>query len=369
MKILIATGIYPPDIGGPATYSQLLREKLPEKGIQVKILTFGEVRYLPKVIRHLVFFCKAMIRGRDVDIIFAQDPVSVGFPSWLTTFIMRKKFFIRVAGDYAWEQAVQRYGIKDNIDDFQKKKYGAKTSFLRMIQRFVVGRADTVFTPSIYFRDLVAGWNKKQKRVFHIYNGIDMLPVTQSKEDARKVLAIPSDTKVLVTIGRLVPWKGFFGLIDVVGDLQKVSSQYRLYIVGTGPDKESLKKYISERGLDEVVFLTGAVPREKVFSYLVASDVFVLNTSFESFSFQIVEAMHAGTPVISTDIGNISEIVENGEEGILVAPDDKKALSDSILKIVNDEQFRSSIIMQAKIKSKMFSIENTLNKLYTFLVE
>ncbi len=369
MKILIATGIYPPDIGGPATYSQLLREKLPERGIDVKILTFGEVRYLPKVIRHIVFFCKAIIRGQNADIIFAQDPVSVGLPSWLAAFIMRKKFFIRVAGDYAWEQAVQRHGISDSIDDFQNKKYGLKTGFLRMIQKFVVGRAHTVFTPSIYFRNLVAGWNKRQKRVFHIYNGIDLLPITQNKEETRGMFAIPSDLRVLVSIGRLVPWKGFFSLIDVTEQLLKVFSKYRLYIIGTGPDKDTLQKYISSKHLEHSVFLTGAVPREKVFSYLVAADVFVLNTSFESFSFQIVEAMHAGTPIVSTNIGNISEIIDDGKEGILVTPNDQNALCGSIEKIIDNDSFRSKIVTQAKEKLKMFSIENTLDQLCVYLTD
>jgi glycosyltransferase involved in cell wall biosynthesis len=369
MKILIASGIYPPDIGGPATYSKLLKDKLPERGIQVDVLTFGEVRHLPKIIRHIAFFIKVISRSWSCDLIFAQDPVSVGLPSYLASFVMRKKFFIRVAGDYAWEQSTQRYGVKDSIDDFQNRSYGFKVSLLRAIQRFVVGRADTVFTPSIYFRNLVSAWNKNQKRVFHIYNGIDLQPITEGKNQARESLLIPNDAITLVSIGRLVPWKGFFGVIDVLEDLLLTSSKYRLYIIGSGPDKEKLQEYISKKNLDGNIFLTGSVPREKVFSFLVASDIFVLNTFFESFSFQIVEAMHVGTPVISTNIGNISEIVENNKEGILVTPDDKLALTESILKILNNEQLRSKLVNSAKLKSKIFSIDNTLDNLCNFLVK
>ena len=155
MKILIATGIYPPDIGGPATYSKLLYAELLKRGYDVKILSFGEVRRLPKTIRHIVYFFKTLNRARKCDIIFAQDPVSIGLPAMTASKILRKKFLIRVAGDYAWEQSVQRFGCRDNIDDFQLKKYGFMVELFKMIQKFVVSRADKVIAPSHYFNKLV----------------------------------------------------------------------------------------------------------------------------------------------------------------------------------------------------------------------
>jgi len=74
MKILIATGIYPPDIGGPATYSKLLKDELPDRGIDVKVLSFGEVRHLPKIIRHFSYFLKVLKLGKGANVIYAQDP-------------------------------------------------------------------------------------------------------------------------------------------------------------------------------------------------------------------------------------------------------------------------------------------------------
>ncbi|MFA6404784.1 MAG: glycosyltransferase family 4 protein [Candidatus Paceibacterota bacterium] len=363
MKILIATGIYPPDIGGPATYSKLLNDELPKRGIEVLILSFGEVRHLPKVIRHIVFFFKLIKRSRGCDIIFAQDPVSVGLPSLFVSKILGKKFFIRVAGDYAWEQSMQRFGISDTIDDFQNKKYKTNVEFLRSIQKFVVGHADTVITPSIYFRDLVSRWNKKQKRVFHIYNGIEFPTLDESKDVAREKVSISNNVISIVSSGRLVPWKGFFTLIDVIGNLVKDIPNCKLYIIGDGPDRPALERYIVDKGLESIVILTGSISRSEMFSYLIASDIFVLNTSFESFSFQIVEAMYAGIPVVSTNIGNIPEIIEDGNSGILVKPDDREALKISILKILDDSDFREKIRMIAKQKSKQFSIDNTLDQL------
>src|SRR3989338_9957691 len=93
-NILICTGIYPPDIGGPATYSKLLFDELPKRGVGVDVLSFGQVRHLPKIIRHIIYFFKALKIGKRADIIFAQDPVSVGLPAMLAAKILRKKIYI-----------------------------------------------------------------------------------------------------------------------------------------------------------------------------------------------------------------------------------------------------------------------------------
>lgn len=354
MKILVATGIYPPDIGGPATYSKLLCDELPKRGHIVEILSFGEVRGLPKIIRHAAYFFKVLKRGRKCDIIFAQDPMSVGLPSMLASKILRKKFLIRVAGDYAWEQAVQRFNITDGIDEFQSKKYALKVELLRFIQKFVVIKADKVITPSHYFKNIVSGWINGGDKVETIYNGIDLssnhIAVQKSKN---------SSLKKIISAGRLVPWKGFVTLIKII----KCLPEWQLIIAGDGPTKKELKNLIISLGLEDRVKLPGAMPRDELLSELQMSDLFVLNTSFESFSFQTVEAMHLGVPVIVTNIGNLKEIVEDGKEGILIEPDNEEQILSAIKKIDEDKNFRNSIIDNAKKKSEKFSIKNTLDRL------
>lgn len=363
MKILIATPLYPPDIGGPATYAKLLNDRLPSHGFTIKILSFKEVRNWPKVIRHLLFFLKVLRRGRGVDIIFTQDPVSTGLPSLLAAKLLGKKLVVRVAGDYAWEQASQRFWVTDSIDDFQAKKYGFRIELLRKTQSFVVRHSDTVITPSIYFKSLVSGWNCNRKKIQHIYNGIDFPTIIKNKANARQTLRLAANWKVLISVGRLVPWKGFSTLIEVVENLVVGNKNYHLCIIGDGPDRSALAKMIAQKGLDDNIHLFGALSRDLVFDYLSAGDVFVLNTSFESFSFQVVEAMMIGIPVVTTNIGNLTEIINNGESGILVTPNDEKALIFNIERLLSDKIFREQIITKARKKSQQFSIENTLNNL------
>src|SRR3989344_6965870 len=100
-KVLIATPLYPPEIGGPATYASVLEKELPKRGIEVEVLAFREVRSLPKIVRHGAYFLRCIAKGRDCDIIFAQDPVSVGLPALLASKFMRKRFIVKIVGDYA----------------------------------------------------------------------------------------------------------------------------------------------------------------------------------------------------------------------------------------------------------------------------
>ena len=81
MKLVIATPLYPPEIGGPATYSRLLEEGLPMKGIEVELVKFSEVRHLPKLIRHYVYYRQVLKAARRADAVLALDPVSVGLPA------------------------------------------------------------------------------------------------------------------------------------------------------------------------------------------------------------------------------------------------------------------------------------------------
>src|SRR3989344_6621979 len=138
MRLLIATPLYPPDIGGPATYAKLLNEGLPAKGIDVELIKFSEVRHLPKLIRHYVYYRRVLAVARNVDIILALDPVSVGLPAMKAARKAGKPFVVKIVGDYAWEQGVQRFGVTHTLDAFVKEK---RVPFsVRMLRRIQTRR-------------------------------------------------------------------------------------------------------------------------------------------------------------------------------------------------------------------------------------
>ena len=107
-RLVVATPLYPPDLGGPATYSYLLEQELPKRGITIELVKFADVRHLPKLVRYLAYFFNVLKALRTKDAVLALDPVSVGLPSMLAARVARKPLFLKVGGDYAWEQGTQR---------------------------------------------------------------------------------------------------------------------------------------------------------------------------------------------------------------------------------------------------------------------
>jgi hypothetical protein len=100
MKVLIATGLYYPDIGGPATYVKMLEEHFPQRGVELTVIPFSKVKQYPKIIKHLKYVLLLWRASKDKDLIFALDPVSVGLPALVAAKLRGKKFVLRVPGDF-----------------------------------------------------------------------------------------------------------------------------------------------------------------------------------------------------------------------------------------------------------------------------
>lgn len=366
-NVLIATGIFPPDIGGPATYSKLLLDELPKRGFNITIVSFGEVIRLPKFIRHIVYFFKVLNRGRRVDIIYAQDPVSVGFPSALASKILQKKFLLKVVGDYAWEQMHVEGSDFITPEEFQTGKYDFKTEVRRKIERWVASGADKVIVPSKYLKKIVSMWKVGEDKIQVIYNGIVLNKEYGNKETLRTLLQFKG--RLIITAGRLVPWKGFDTLINIFPEIKKKFKDTKLIIVGSGPQMNILQKLIDEKGLENDIALTGALTRDLVLRYKKASDVFVLNTAYEGLSHHILEAMDIGIPIITTNVGGNPELVEDGKTGLLTGFNDKKGLEKSIIKLLSDKKYADKLVVEAKKKVQEFSeekmIDDTANMLKT----
>ncbi len=368
-RILIVTPLFPPDIGGPATYSRTLLLEFPKRGIGVRVLNFGVVRKYPKVFRHFIYFLKSLRLGKNVHIIFAQDPVSVGLPAMLVAKILRKKFILKVVGDYAWEQGVQRYGVKELLDEFLKKKYGFKVEFLRKIQRRVAHSAETIIVPSEYLKKVVVQWGINPEKIKIIYNAFDLSnsnkllngfgehATLSEQSEARKVKQLITAKQLIVSAGRFVPWKGFDVLIGIMPELIKKFPDLKLVIIGDGPERESLHRFAGKHTI-----FTGNLTREKVLEYLSIADVFVLNTAYEGFSHQILEAMALGVPVVTTNVGGNLELIQNDESGFLIDFNDKNVFIEKILEILDNPALAHRFTEEAQKKAREFSKERMIRE-------
>ncbi|MSR71098.1 MAG: glycosyltransferase family 4 protein [Candidatus Taylorbacteria bacterium] len=363
MKILITTGIYPPSIGGPATYSRLLNEELPHYGIKTSVLSFDAVRHLPPVFRHFLFFLKVLWRGSKVDVIYAQDLVSVGFPTACANLLLRKKFIVKMVGDHVWEQGVQRFGIKESLDEFSRsnQKQHFYLRFLKSLRNWVSQRALIIIVPSNYLKKIVFNWGVAQDKIKVIYNAFEGIEVpSESYDEIRSSFGFHGP--IIISVGRLVPWKGFRVLIDVVNEISKDIKDIKLLIVGDGPDREMLQKKIDDENLVDTVALTGKMSQKELFRYIKASNVFVLNTQYEGFSHQLLEVMALGVPIVTTSVGGNAELIESGLNGIMVSYNDKKSLSLAILTLIKIKEEGKTLVLEAQKTLLSFTKEKMLTE-------
>jgi glycosyltransferase involved in cell wall biosynthesis len=308
---------------------------------------------LPPGVRHLAYFFLLLLHAFSVDAIVAMDTVSVGLPATLVARISGRPFIVRVPGDYAWEQGTQRFRVIDSLDQFQRKTYTWRVQWLRRVQYFVARSASLVLVPSHYFEGIVRQWGIAPSRIRCVYLGVEIPSVIELPEN------LPSG-RLMISVGRLVPWKGFSMLIDFLPLLP----EWRLIILGDGPLRASLEKQAVRVGVQDRILFMGSVPHSEILRWCKAADVFVLNTSFESFSFQIVEAMMIGVPIITTHIGSIPELLENDTEGVLLTPDDSGKFKDAITSIVSQPERWEKRVTRAREKAEEdFSIDTAMGAL------
>ena len=359
MKILIATGIYPPDIGGPATYSKLLKEKLSKRGLKMDILTYGPAgisRKIPKGLRHLIYFFICFFKALKADVIYAQNQLSAGLPAMLVAKITGRKFIIKIVGDSVWEKAFQEYSIKENIDEFQKKKYAFKIEVLKKLQKWVVRQADLIVVPSKYLKKIVTGWGINRKKIRVIYNAFD---------SKYKIKAGQERENFLISVGRLVPWKGFDVLIEILKELPR---EIALKVVGTGPEEKKLKKLVSKLGLEKRVEFLGKLEHKKLLQLMNESGIFVLNTGYEGFPHIVLEAMAMSLPVITTNVCGNLEIVKHDYNGLLIGYNNKKQLKGAILKLWKNKELQKKFVGNGKKTLEKFKTSKMLKQTLKILI-
>ncbi|OHA58406.1 MAG: hypothetical protein A2571_01340 [Candidatus Vogelbacteria bacterium RIFOXYD1_FULL_44_32] len=118
MKIVIATPLYPPEVGGPAYYAFNLEQALVAQGVKVRVISYRFERKLPPGLRHILFFLRSLTVVPGSDGIIVLDTFSVGLPAGLAALIFRTPIIVRVGGDFLWEQYVARRQEATTLSSF-----------------------------------------------------------------------------------------------------------------------------------------------------------------------------------------------------------------------------------------------------------
>jgi sugar transferase (PEP-CTERM/EpsH1 system associated) len=190
--------------------------------------------------------------------------------------------------------------------------------------------------------------NVPDTKLRQIYNGVDSEKFhlrQKSKTNITPEGFLPNASMIVGTVGRIAEVKNQKLVVEGVRVLiqkrPELKACLRLVLVGDGPLYSSLKDYVTEVGLSDLVWMTGE--RDDVAELMQLMDVFVLPSLAEGISNTVLEAMATGLPVIATNVGGNPELISEGENGRLVKVGDEQGLAEAIGELVDDPELRADM--------------------------
>ena len=348
MKILITVGIFPPDIGGPASFVPKIAELYSNSGHDVTVvcltdrkqtdnLNFKVVRILRNqnlLIRWIKTVSQIIRQGYNADLLFVN-----GLPmeSYIANIFTRKKLIRKIVGDWAWERGMNKKIINESFDEFQNKKHNLHLEIAKFSRGWTATKADLIITPSNHLKNVVKGWGVKENRIKVIYNG------TKLKNKPDPIDDQPNDYFKFITVGRLAPWKNIDIIIEALSDYKKANQNFIFYIVGSGPEETKLKKLVNDLDLENFVTFTGQLQKDDLNYYLQKSDIYIQASSYEGLPHVILEAMSHNLSIISTPIGGTNEVIQDGKNGwVWELENNFKPNKNNLIEIFNNLKLNSS---------------------------
>ncbi len=202
-------------------------------------------------------------------------------------------------------------------------------------------------------------------KIHRVYNGLDLENLPTPAEEERA----PGPTTIL-SVGRLVPFKGFEILLEACAELDRRNFDFRCQIVGDGPLREKLEKLVVDLSLGRRVELWGSLSQGDVYAKLRECDIFALACVVDAegasdvFPTVIMEAMACAKPVVSTALAGIPESVVDGGTGLLVLPGDWEALAGALDKLVRDSALRTRLGHAGRVRiTSEFNVAKTVEPL------
>ena len=200
------------------------------------------------------------------------------------------------------------------------------------------------------------------KNVLTIYNPIDTKNIIEQSK-THKNFSIYKDGINIISIGRLVPQKGYDLLIPIIARLRNEGTDVNLYILGDGAEKSNLERIIQKHGCEKSVHLLGFL--DNPYPILSEMDLFVCSSRSEGYSLVIAEALTLGIPVISTYCSGPNELLANGEFGELC--NDYEELYSAIKRAATERDYYTELKNKAAKRKGFFNIEETIEEIERIL--
>ncbi|HSJ95111.1 MAG TPA: glycosyltransferase family 4 protein [Gaiellaceae bacterium] len=351
MRVLVVSGIWPPDVGGPASHAPELATFLRARGHGLEAVITADAppapeaypvawvdRAAPRGLRHARCVFLVRRRAREAEVVYATS--MLGRAS-LASALARRPLVVKLVADEAYERS-RRLGLFDgDLDAFQRFGGGVRVKALRAARNVALRRVERLVCPSSYLAALAVSWGVPESRVDVLPNPAPALPDLPDREAARAHLGVDGPT--LAFAGRITRQKALEVALEALARVEGVD----LLVAGDGPDLEATKAAARRLELGARVRFLGPLDRKGVLTLFRAADASLLSSSWENFPHTVVESLAVGTPVVSSAVGGVAEVVEDGVNGLLVPAGDAPALAEAIRRFVAEPGLRDRLAARA----------------------
>ena len=376
MRVLVTVGIFPPDIGGPATFvPKIAKYFQDELNYEIEILTLSDNknsninddfsvkridRNLPIIYRWLKTIFTIYKLGKNKDLIFVNG---LGTETTIANIFLKKKIIRKIVGDPVWERAYSKAKISESFDEFQVKNYGFSISLQKKVRSFSIKKSDIVVTPSKHLKNFILNLGFKNK-IEIINNGV-FIP-----EENTNIFT--NDQINITIVSRLVSHKNIEKIINAISDLN--SPLINLNIIGDGPELNQLQKISLESNNKDNIIFHGKLNRDEINHIFLNSDIYIQASNYEGLPHSLLEAMSYGIPVLCTPVGECKEILGNEDRGyILDLPVSKNNIKSKISEIIGEKNIANKKGERGKdFINEKYNLTNSFNlykNLFTRLLE
>ena len=376
MRVLVTVGIFPPDIGGPATFvPKIAKYFQDELNYEIEILTLSDNknsninddfsvkridRNLPIIYRWLKTIFTIYKLGKNKDLIFVNG---LGTEATIANIFLKKKIIRKIVGDPVWERAYSKAKISESFDEFQVKNYGFSISLQKKVRSFSIKKSDIVVTPSQHLKNFILNLGFKNK-IEIINNGV-FIP-----EENTNIFT--NDQINITIVSRLVSHKNIEKIIKAISDLN--SPLINLNIIGDGPELNQLQKISLESNNKDNIIFHGKLSRDDINHIFLNSDIYIQASNYEGLPHSLLEAMSYGIPVLCTPVGECKEILGNEDRGyILDLPVSKNNIKSKISQIIGEKNIANKKGERGKdFINEKYNLTNSFNlykNLFTRLLE
>lgn len=367
-SVLLITNIFPPMIGGPATFIDKAAGHFARQGIRVTVICSskekthaGDAARPFRVVRipignRIIYELRlrwalfwGFLRHRHILVNGLESQVGE------VARLLGRRYVLKIVGDGVWEMARNQGTTLLDIDAFQTSPE-AQQAFRGSVAKRnrPVHLARTIVTPSDYLKGVVTGWGVAPEKVVRIFNGVELGAAAGTAPVVRE----PGEPLRLLFVGRLTNWKGVETLLLALTTLDGVHA----VVAGDGPEYPHLVELARQLDLGDKVRFTGRVAHAEVRRLMEQSHVLVLTSLYEGLSHTLLEAGALGLPVIASDRGGNSEVVVSGQNGLLVPAQDVGALRRAIAQMTDDEPARRAMASRAREMIVAYDLNETIGR-------